>query len=129
VWADQTSASDGKPGGRLRQRHDARLRIRILPVEKRGVAYGADANTASFVGDLVAERSAFVAVGAEEPEFHELVSAEKSLELGEEFRGESSAAHLQSIVERLAKAAQVGLLSAGEGEFVHQPANDANRRE
>ena len=111
-----------------RQRDHARLRIRILAIEERGVAHGADADAATFVSDLFAERGAFVAIGTEETQLHEFMSAQKFLELGEKFRRESAATDFQSVVERLPEATQVGPLGAGEREFVHQPANDANRR-
>ena len=115
-------------GSLLRQFDRACFRIRILAIEERGVSHGADTDAATFVSDLFAERGAFVAIGTEETQLHKLVSAEELLQLGEEFRGESAATDFESVVERLPEATQVGLLGAGEREFVHQSANDANRR-
>jgi hypothetical protein len=115
-------------GSRRRQLYDARFGIRILSVEQRGVSHGAHEDAPAFIGDLGAERGSFIAVGAEETQLHQLVRTEEFLQLGEEFRSESATPDLQAIRERLSDSTQVGLLGAGEWEFVHQSANDANGR-
>ena len=91
----------------------------MLAVKEGGVADGADAEAAAFVGDLVAQRGAFVAVEAEEAELHEFVGAEELLELGEEGGGEAAPAELEGGFEGLAEAAEAGLLGAGERQVIH----------
>lgn len=101
----------------------------MLAVEERGMADGADAETTAFVGDLVAERGAFVAVEAEEAKFHELVGTEEFLEFGEESGGESAFAELERGRERLSAAAEMRALGAGERKFVHRRKRVQGRRE
>ena len=99
----------------------------MLAIEQCSVADRADTNTAALVGDLVAERRAFVAVRAEETKFHQLVRAQQSLQLGEECRSEAAFAELERRGKRLAESAEVRSLRAGEREIVHGPLMTRNR--
>ena len=83
----------------LRQRDFARLRVGVLAVEERGVADGADAHAAALVRDPGAKRGAFVAVGAEEAQFHQLVRAQEFLQFGEKLRRETCATDLQAVFD------------------------------
>jgi hypothetical protein len=107
------------PAATSRQRNRAFLRLGILPVEQRGVADGADAHAAAFVGDLRTEDFAFVAFGAEETELHQLVRAEEFVEFDKESRREAAFAELQRRVELLALAAEIRFLRAGERKVIH----------
>ena len=51
--------------------------LRVLPVEQRGVADGADAHAAALVSDLRAEHRALGALRPEKPQLHQLVLNEK----------------------------------------------------
>ena len=94
--------------------------LRMLPIEKRGMADGPDADATALVGDAGAQRSAFVAIGAEEAELHKLVRAKELLELGKKFGRGAGAAELEGGFERLTEAAKMRALGAGEGEFIHE---------
>jgi len=95
-------------------------RLGMLTIEKRGVADRADADAASLVGDAVAQLRALVALDSEEAELHQLVRPEHVLQLGEKCRRKPTLAEFQRGLERLAEAAEVGLLGTGEREVVHQ---------
>ena len=91
----------------------AALGVGLLAIEECGVADGAEADAAAFVGDLGAQGGAFVTFGAEKPELHELVGAEEFLQLGEELGREAAAPEFERGLEALAEAAEVGALGAG----------------
>jgi hypothetical protein len=99
-----TTAADGRK--LHRQLYLSRGCIRVLAIKQGGVADGADADTAAFVGDLLAQRGALVAFSTKEPKLHELVRAQQLLELGEELRRYSAAADLQRRFEGLSASTE-----------------------
>ena len=62
---------------------------------------------------------AFVALGAEETQLHELVGPQDFVQLDKEGRREPALADLQRGIEFLAQAAEMGFLRAGEGQVIH----------
>lgn len=103
----------------LRQLDGALGWVGVLTVEERGVADGTDAYATTFVGDLVAEGGAFVAIESEEAEFDQLVGAEEFLKFVEKGGCEAAFAEFQRGLEGLADAAEMGFLRAGERKVVH----------
>lgn len=94
----------------------------MLTIKQRGVAYGADADATTFVGDPRAEGGAFIAIEPEEAKFDQLVAAQIFLKFREERRRESPLAELEGRLERLAEAAEVRALRASKGEVIHRAA-------
>lgn len=93
--------------------------VGVAAVEESGVADGADGEAAAFVGDLVDQGGALIALDADEAEFDELVVVELFLEFFEELGGETGFADFDDGIERLAASAEEGFLRAGEWEVVH----------
>ena len=91
----------------------------MAAVEKSGVADGADADAAAFIGDAVVEGGAVVAIDADVAKFDELVVVELALEFLKKFGREAGFAEFERGLKCLAEAAKVGFLRAGEGEVVH----------
>ena len=80
-------------------------RFGMLPVEKRGMTHGADADTTALVSDLRAEHGTFVPLGAEKTEFHQFMRTQEFLQLGEDRRREAAFSEFQCGLECLAEAA------------------------
>ncbi len=93
--------------------------VGVAAVEEGGVADGADVHAAAFVGDLVDEGGALIALDADEAEFDELVVVELFLEFLEKLGRETGFADFDDGVECLAASAEEGFLRAGEWEVVH----------
>ena len=95
------------------------LGIRILPIEQRRVADRPDAYATALIRDLRAKSCTFVAVSAEEAQFHEFVSAQEALEFGEELRRQTAAPDFESGFEGLSQPAQIRALRARERKVIH----------
>ena len=91
-----------------------------MEVEEGGVADGADADAATFVGDFFDQGGAGVALDADEAEFDEFVVVELLQEFGEEMGRETGFADFDDGFEGLAESAEEGLLRAGENKVVHE---------
>ena len=93
--------------------------LRVPAIEERRVSDRSDAQAATFVGDLRAERCSFIALGPEESEFYQFVGAKLFLELGKKRWCQSAFAQLKRRLQLLAQSAEIRFLRAGEREFVH----------
>ena len=97
----------------------APLGIGLSAVKQGGVTDGTYADATAFVGDLVAKRGAFIAIGAEEAEFHQLVCVEEALYFFEKCRREAGFADFEGCFHLLAASAEESFLGTGEREVVH----------
>ena len=73
----------------------AALGIGLATVKEGGVADRSDAHATAFVGDLGAESGAFIAISAEEAEFHQLVGVQDALYFLEKGRREAGFSNLE----------------------------------